>query len=243
MHFYSQNIGDYRRDTMGLSPLEHGIYRILMDTYYLTEKPLDLNIEDLMRSHSVRNADEMRAFDYVLTKYFIKTESGYRNKRCELEIEAYHAKSNKAAGSAKSRWNKVKQEKEANAMRTHSERIANGMLTQEPINSITKETTKSNTLAIGKPNCPHEDILKLYHEILPIMPAVKIWTEKRQALLKARWSEDEKRQNLEYWERLFKYILKSDFLCMRTGTFQCSLEWILKSTNFVKIIEGNYENR
>ena len=67
---------------MGLSPMEHGIYRLLMDTYYMTEQPLELDLEELMRSHSVRTADEQNAFKYILKKYFKKTPDGYRNSRC-----------------------------------------------------------------------------------------------------------------------------------------------------------------
>ena len=31
MHYYPKNIGDYRRDTMNLSLLEHGVYMTLID--------------------------------------------------------------------------------------------------------------------------------------------------------------------------------------------------------------------
>jgi len=40
LHYYTFNIGDYRRDTGHLSLLEHGIYRQLIDSYYLSEKPI-----------------------------------------------------------------------------------------------------------------------------------------------------------------------------------------------------------
>jgi len=154
MHFYQQNIADYRKKTMGLSPIEHGVYRLLMDTYYLTEQPLDLDLEELMRSHSVRTADEQNAFKYILKKYFKKTPEGYRNSRCDKEIESFYAKSEKARQSAKARWAK---EPDANAMRTHSERNADGILPHNPITPIphdpitqdlkTQKQGKSKTIA------------------------------------------------------------------------------------------------
>lgn len=89
--------------------------------------------------------------------------------------------------------------------------------------------------------CPHEKIIELYHSTLPTMPSVKVWTEKRRKLLQARWREDQKRQDLDYWERFFGYVAKSDFLCGRTEKpFNCDLEWMLNASNFVKIIEGKY---
>jgi uncharacterized protein YdaU (DUF1376 family) len=154
MHFYQQNIADYRKKTMGLSPVEHGIYRMLMDTYYLTEHPLDLDMNELMRSHSVRTADEQNAFKYILKKYFKKTPEGYRNSRCDKEIESFYEKSEKARQSAKARWAK---EHDANAMRTHSDGNADGMLPHNPITPIphnpitqdlkTQKLGKSKTIA------------------------------------------------------------------------------------------------
>ena len=40
MIWYKRFIADYKRDTGHLSMLEHGAYQALLDTYYLTEKPL-----------------------------------------------------------------------------------------------------------------------------------------------------------------------------------------------------------
>ena len=77
MHYYQFNIGDYRRDTSHLTLLEHGIYRQLLDSYYLDETPLTLDIDKLMRSQCVRNADEQQALANVLADFFIYTDSGY----------------------------------------------------------------------------------------------------------------------------------------------------------------------
>ena len=47
MHYYPKNIGDYRRDTMHLSLLEHGVYMTLIDHYILNEEPFSDNIKDI----------------------------------------------------------------------------------------------------------------------------------------------------------------------------------------------------
>ena len=91
--------------------------------------------------------------------------------------------------------------------------------------------------------CPHEKIIALYHKHLPMLTKIKVWNAKRQTQLRTRWREDRSRQNLEYWERLFIYISKSDFLTGKAGNWQADLEWITNSTNFTKIIEGKYENK
>lgn len=103
-------------------------------------------------------------------------------------------------------------------------------------------------IAIGKPNCPHQEIINLYHELLPANPCIKDWTAARKGMLKARWDEDSERQNLQYWRGLFEYISRSKFLTGRADKsngrpFLPSLAWMIKAENFAKIREGNYEEK
>lgn len=120
MHYYQFNIGDYRRDTAHLSHLEHGIYRSLIDTYMLEESPLPGDMKELERKHSIRTANEKKALRNVLNDFFKFENSMFLHSRCDEDIISYRDKSAKASKSAKKRW-----EKDANAMRTHSEGNAN----------------------------------------------------------------------------------------------------------------------
>ncbi len=129
MHYYNNNIADFRKDTTHLTLLEQGVYRRLLDQYYLDEKPLCQDHALLMRAHCVRTADEQQALENVLQDFFVRTDAGYRHKRCDVEIEAFHAKSSSASESAKARWERVRKDKDAGAMRTQSDGTAN----QEPI--------------------------------------------------------------------------------------------------------------
>lgn len=98
------------------------------------------------------------------------------------------------------------------------------------------------------PECPHERIIALYHEILPEMNPVKVWNETRQKLLRARWREDPARQNLDWWRDYFLLVRASDFLMgKRPGKgggapFMADLEWIIRPCNMAKILEGRYSN-
>ena len=122
MYYYQHHIGDYRRDTSHLSLLEHGIYRQLLDLYYITEKPLDANA---LRLISVRTADEKQAAMQILSEFFIKEGDVWIHRRCEDEIVKFHSKSDKASASAKARWNKNNDLQNANALQTQSEGNAN----------------------------------------------------------------------------------------------------------------------
>lgn len=98
------------------------------------------------------------------------------------------------------------------------------------------------------PACPHEEIIAAYHEALPTCPQVREWNETRQGLLRARWRDDPKRQSLDWWRKFFVYVGKSDFLAGRaeprkgSPPFVADLEWLIRPTNFVKVIEGKYHN-
>jgi hypothetical protein len=96
--------------------------------------------------------------------------------------------------------------------------------------------------------CPHAEIIGLYHEALPANPRIKAWTGKRQANLRTRWREDEKRQSLDYWKRFFSHVAGSPFLtgqrADRQGRpFLPGLDWLVMPENFAKVIEGRYHDK
>lgn len=106
------------------------------------------------------------------------------------------------------------------------------------------------------PPCPHQQILDLYHELLPELPCMKVWNGTRQQHLAARWRERWKSKNystqaegLAYFRKLFEYIGREcDWLMGRIPgrngkPFLATLEWIVSPGNFAKIIEGNYARR
>ena len=114
MHYYQFNIGDYKSHTEHLSEMEDLAYRRLLDWYYLHESPIPRDIAETARQIRMRTHTECIAT--VLQEYFEETDSGWTHGRADKEIAKTGEKSAKAAESAKKRW-----DKEANAMRTHSE--------------------------------------------------------------------------------------------------------------------------
>ena len=125
MYYYQHHIGDYRKDTSHLSLIEHGIYRQLLDLYYITEKPLD---KKSIRLIGARTDQEIAMVELILNEFFEKKGTKYFHKRCDDEIQNYKLKSFNASESSKKRWNNIKKLHDANALPTQSERNAN----QEP---------------------------------------------------------------------------------------------------------------
>lgn len=100
MHYYQFNIGDYRRDTAHLSRVEHGIYRDLIDWYYLDEKPIPLETQLVIRRLRLGSKEEATALQNVLTDFFVRTEEGWVHTKITGDIDEYHhnAEKNKKNG-------------------------------------------------------------------------------------------------------------------------------------------------
>ena len=158
MFYYQHHVGDYRRDTGHLTLLEHGIYRQLLDLYYISEKPIDANAVRLI---CVRNTDEYDAYERVLSDFFIERDGLYFHKRCDFEIQRFKEKSDKATQSSKTRWNKNKGlPPDANAMRTHTEGNAN-LITNQPNNQSTNnKEKKQKKVSVSMPAGMNEGIWK-----------------------------------------------------------------------------------
>lgn len=118
MHYYQFNIADYRKDTVHLSRLEHGIYRDLIDQYYLDEKPIPLETQSVKRRLRLVSEDETIALENVLLDFFNKSDDGWHHDRIDSDISEYQATclKNKKNGKkgGRPRTKKPLQDKEEN---------------------------------------------------------------------------------------------------------------------------------
>jgi uncharacterized protein YdaU (DUF1376 family) len=106
----------------------------------LEESPLSGDMKELERKHLIRTANEKKALRNVLKDFFKFDNSMFLHSRCDEDIISYRDKSMKASKSAKKRW-----EKDANAVRTHSEGNANHKpltINHKPITNIKKGFSK-----------------------------------------------------------------------------------------------------
>lgn len=86
MNYYERHLGDYTRDTAHLSLLEHGVYTILLDRYYITEHGIpDAQKYRLARA---RTRAERQAVNVVLNEFFTLKDGIWINNRAEEEIAA-----------------------------------------------------------------------------------------------------------------------------------------------------------
>ncbi len=87
MNYYIHHIGDYLSATAHLTLLEHGVYCRMIDVYYIKESPLPCDREQLYRLIGARTGEERAAVDNILLEFFKETPEGWRQSRCDYEIE------------------------------------------------------------------------------------------------------------------------------------------------------------
>lgn len=264
MNHYPRHIGDWIRDTAHLSEVEECIYSRMIDQYYSREKPLPIEQPAVCRLVRASTKEARKAVDVVLCEFFELQSDGWHQKRCDSELKRYAEKSAKAAASALVRWGALHIEgnanAHANAFKEHCEGNANQ--NQEPVASKTISTPigvevlageKPPATTLALPPCDHEAVISAFHEVLPMCPRVMEWNATRRGYLKARWREKAvlkgwktAADGVDYFRRLFEFVGESKFLTGKSDArpgrppFVAELEWLLKPSNFAKVIEGKY---
>jgi hypothetical protein len=121
------------------------------------------------------------------------------------------------------------------------------------VKSISTPNGVEGASAGAPPPCPHQQLIALYHEVLPNNPRIREWTETRRGYLQARWREKfvagkyaTAEDGLRWWRKFFAHVAKSKFLIggaeARPGRarFVADLEWLVRPQNFARVIEGKY---
>jgi len=145
MHYYQFNIADYRKDTQHLSPIEHYIYRELMDWYYLDESPIPKKTQLVIRRLRLVYENNQDLAN-VLEEFFSETEEGWVHSRIDREIEKYQANAATARvnGSKGGRPKKPKKTQPVNLANPEQTQVK---ANQEPL-TINQEPIKKKG---GKP--------------------------------------------------------------------------------------------
>jgi len=95
-------------------------------------------------------------------------------------------------------------------------------------------------------------VVQLYTQILPELPRPLKMTPMRARLVRARLSDFEQGDLMALDEsgalgamrRYFERVRASDFLMGRGSCdFRADFEWLMRPNNFVKVLEGRYDNR
>lgn len=188
-----------------------------------------------------------------------------------VRFEEHNGKSAKKRASTAKR---VADFRAGNADVTANEGVCNNDVTQQELQiehkSVTgalareekrREEVKENTFVasmlvdLKQTPCPHEKVIALYANALPMLPFPRVWEGQRQEMLKARWRWvlTNKKPNgepyatdadsaLDFFRRFFAYVAKCPHLVGDNERgWTADLAWLVKAENFAKVLEGKYE--
>lgn len=106
-----------------------------------------------------------------------------------------------------------------------------------------KQTGKQRVVTL----CPHQEIIGLYHEILPELNGIIVsrWRgSKSEIALRTRWKEDSRHQNLDFWGRFFQTVRTSQRWMGDNGIgWKADLHWLIKRANFDKVLTHMVNNQ
>jgi len=153
MHYFQFNIGDYASHTSRLTPLEDLAYRRMLDLYYLNEQPLIGCVTGVARELGL--SEYTAEVKYVLGKFFTENETGFSQKRIDLEIKKYKSnhKGKIKAGKASAKARAAK----ASSKATGVEQVLNTSATNDELNinhkplTINQEPVSNKDLVESKP--------------------------------------------------------------------------------------------
>lgn len=139
--------------------------------------------------------------------------------------------------------------------------VTNQLLTNTT--SLVADATSSLVSDDNEPKNPSpitsSKLAELYHRFCPSLPRISDLSDQRRKAMKARWIQAGKGidmydianldAGLEWWRTFFQVVEASDFLTGRVAPsgsrekpFRANIDWLLKPSNFLKVVEGNYDN-
>jgi len=93
---------------------------------------------------------------------------------------------------------------------------------------------------------PYDEIISVYHEILPSLAQVYKLSDTRKRHIKKLWMEE--LEDIESWRNYFIHVSRSDFLMGKVSDksvrpFVATIDFIINPTNFIKIAEDKYHEK
>lgn len=191
MHYYQKNIGNYARDTGHLTVLEHGVYNLLLDWYYLNERAITMK-EAIRVSRG--NPEETQV---VLSEFFKETEDGWIHSYADRVIEEYHAKAerNRTNGAKGGRPAKPVQAVDSTDVKTQ---VVTPGMPEETLTNNHKPTTNNqeeskedttylanSTELARKAKSELSEMVDAYHRLLPLCQSIHVLGDKRKRKMMA----------------------------------------------------------
>lgn len=192
IYCYQHHINDWRRDTAQLTHEQRGVYREMMDQYYVTGGNMPSDHEIVCRMVSAITPGERNAVAHAIEEFFYIRADKLRHKRCDEELAKIGEKKHKAKESADAMW---LQRREKMASERISERNAN----QKPITNNHKKESISATRVASNALDGFDEFWKVYPKHVAKITAQKSY---KRALKSGIKPEELARAAIAYGESI-----------------------------------------
>ena len=166
-------------------------------------------------------------------------EKEQADKEATNEVTNKNKKINVDLVAQTDNWNTIidkESDKEATKQSEKSDKQTDNI--QEDLKNNTKNDKKSTSTKEEEYRTESE-VIRLFNKICTSLPKVLTFTTKRRACVKVLVRSF----TLEQIQEAFEKIEESAFLTGRSEKWNgCNFDWVINYNNFVKILEGNYDN-
>ena len=261
VHYYKRHLGDYAKKAGHLSPLEHGVYSLILDSYYDREQAPTL--VEATRWARARTEEEKSAVLAVLDEFFKLDGERYVQKRVEEELAEYRSKAetNRLIAVAREEQKRARRANDSakNVEPEEHDSCTTGQPNHKPLTINQEPRTNSTPLSSGDDvlSCPAGSIVNLYHEFMPENPRVKVLNDARKKAIRQRWLQAKdldcapfgyttRADGLAAWQRFFQVCAQSAFLTGKglsqagRPPFVADIDFIFSPSGFAKILENKY---
>jgi uncharacterized protein YdaU (DUF1376 family) len=246
--WYARYAGDYGRDTAHLSLTAHGAYTLLLDHYYSTRSPIPKEKSAHYRICRAVGKRERAAVDLVMRNFFQMRDDGYHNSRADSELakqaELKDRLSRNGRKGAEKKWSSHGPANgHANGPASgeaNGPTMAPGMAYPQPQPQPQEEKEKHTSAPSAPGEC--ERLVAEWNAERGTLAQVTKLTNERRAKITARLCSDP-----DFSARFIAAVRKArqtPFLCGQSeGGWSVSFDWLVKNnTNYLKVLEGNYDN-
>lgn len=165
MNYYEHHIGDFLKKTAHLSLLKEGIYRRLLDRYYITEEPLPADLKKCCEFARAITKAERDAVADVVSEFFTLEADGYHQGRADEEIERYQEgepdrQAKRESDAERQRRSRERRKHLFDELRKHNivpdfkaknseleamlSRVTNGDASRGPVTPVTRDNTATH---------------------------------------------------------------------------------------------------
>lgn len=235
----------------------YGIYWVLIEM--LRDQPnyrYPLALIPAIARRYNTTAEKMKTVIQSYGLFDFDEEDFFFSSSLRERMALYDGKREQARLAAQVRWGT-----NADAMRTHSRRIADALPAQSNSNAIREDKTREDKIREDEiredepaadneghlsghnestKQVPYEKIKDLFNNICTSYSQVRLMSERRKETVRARFKQY---GGIDTFEELFKTAEASDFLKGKNNRkWKADFDWLIKEANMTKVLEGRYNN-